>query len=617
MGSGEGKPKAPLPAPGEAKTPATPTSQPDVKRVVVPYFSVRVFARALELFDLSHYNDQAHVGKGKRYPKPSGVYRVRSTGGKAYNFVEEEVDLTDHRSLVLSYGVTEAAVIARTYVADRHFQSAGRMRDEASKAPQPGDPAPISGKVKLTVGDAEKYGFVDRDAPAAPTGSIEIEVKDGVSKYQMMASEGTYVLVLKSPFPAAFPPAGPPAPPTTIKVEITGEWKDKDGNKVSPKQINLEHDTFQVDIPWDDSDPHFPRGPEPGARPWVRDRYQMDAYRPTTCHVRCTSKISPEELDHRFPKSDSIGALDDKFEQNVRAFIKWIKTVNGGSNVGVSTVFRSAPKAYLFYYARKVATKGVSHDKVPHYKELTGAEDTRFEVDFRPAKWYLWRHGVLNRSKTKYNKVAPYNPPGLVTNHNWGLAIDMNIPMNVTVAKKVKFTPPPTYWGVFKKSIDPATQAKKITAQTVKNTKGEVEVELDPKKDVLLSNSQWKVRPHPKKKNTYITGTALGPSTFKIDGKDTKVTNEEKKKGPWAKKAKETDRQYAKRIADEEARRHKEKTDNEIKKKEQDAKKKAIDAKKGEGNWWTELHEVGKKYFGVVHFTPVAKDLPHWSPTGG
>jgi hypothetical protein len=633
--------------PEEAKGIPAPKGSDIVKPVPVQFFAVRLFAR-----------------------------HIAASGG-SFSFVGSELTVSPASKIELTYGVSEAAVFVKMFLADKDFAvvktttGKGRSRKEVETL------AKINGQVTLKVENSGKYGFVHRTVETvregkrtktkvvetAPAASLTLDVTNGESPIGK-AGDGVYVLralAAASLDPAKFP-KDPPGPDTKITVEV-GKFKDeKKKNDISEKQLGAEHVGKDSPVEWP---------------------------------VTSKNLVDPELPHRRWPSDDELSGLQEKFRSNVEAWFNALKAVklDGStlvSTIPINTAYRTPQTAYLFCWARRVVDGSVKPQDVPSYKNEDGLPDPEFpEIDWRLAQPYAARH--FGR-----NPTAPYNPPGTTSNHLRRLAVDCNLPVNI--AKKFDCTiklPASFYKITLKKGAD----GKMVPEAALTNNdpkKTEEAFTLEPNDGangwVELEAREYAVRRTSGKdssdKQTYTAGTfkagqAPADATFTIDSSGVTLTEAEKKKikeevekevkakheAALAKEVelaanktitkREAERKRAKqppltedekkkirddvekplrakhekamkqeieqqvnaRIRTEEAAKKKAERDKQFATKAPKAEQAAKDAveaqRKREGNYWKQLHRIGEQFFGVIHFKPPLRDLPHWSHSGG
>ena len=185
----------------------------------------------------------------------------------------------------------------------------------------------------------------------------------------------------------------------------------------------------------------------------------LSALCPTGTTLSGTSWIA------QFPDSKSTGTLVQPFRDHVNSFITALK--NAGAAVTITQTYRPPQRAYLMYYAYKIAKKGLDPRKVP---TMAGV----------PICWlYAKADGSFDLAlsqKAAAQMVTAYKivyQPALASNHTKGLAIDMNISWSGTLqiteanGTVVKITTSPksgmnstlwtvgTTYQVFKLATDP------------------------------------------------------------------------------------------------------------------------------------------------------------------
>jgi hypothetical protein len=130
----------------------------------------------------------------------------------------------------------------------------------------------------------------------------------------------------------------------------------------------------------------------------------------------------------QFPTSKDVEDLASPFRENVKAFIAAMQTA--GASIEISATYRPVERAFLMYYAYRIARQGQDPSTVPVrnninidwvHRKANGQPDPAASKD--AAEDMVQAYGIVY-------------PPALNSNHTRRLAIDMSISWSGTLSIK-------------------------------------------------------------------------------------------------------------------------------------------------------------------------------------
>lgn len=140
--------------------------------------------------------------------------------------------------------------------------------------------------------------------------------------------------------------------------------------------------------------------------------------------------LSSSDWVGKFPTSVDLDDLAAPFKDNAKAFIAAM--LAAGASIKISATYRPRERAYLMYYAFRIAREGMDPTTVP---PMSGVD-----IDWvhRDAKGKINIAASRNAAEDMVNGYDIVYRPALRSNHTRRLAVDMTISWDGTLAVKNK-----------------------------------------------------------------------------------------------------------------------------------------------------------------------------------